>query len=189
MGVCFRSRARASAGATDTAWHGGCLAVAELARRGLLLPERLPEVAPLVAAALEYDVRRGPCSVGAHVRDAAAYVCWAVARAYSPEVLGGTVATLAPSLITLACYDREVNCRRAAAAAFQVGRGGRSGGARQQLGGLLCTSARVWWVREPWSAPTHAPTRRSVWAGWAPFRTASTSSLQPTTLLSARART
>lgn len=50
-----------NAGASDTAWHGGCLAVAELARRGLLLPERLGGVVPLVAKALEYDVRRGPC--------------------------------------------------------------------------------------------------------------------------------
>eukprot|EP00887_Chlorella_sp_A99_P001994 scaffold18.g1994.t1 len=110
--------------ASDTAWHGGCLAVAELASRGLLLPERLPEVAPLVVQALEYDVRRGPCSVGANVRDAAAYVCWALARAYSPAALGPTVHALAPALITCACYDREVNCRRAAAAAFQecVGR-------------------------------------------------------------------
>ncbi|KAL4858426.1 Tubulin-folding cofactor D [Chlorella vulgaris] len=111
-------------GAGDTAWHGGCMGLAELARRGLLLPERLPEVVPLVVAALEYDVRRGPCSVGAHVRDAAAYVCWAFARAYSPHTLGDTVTALAPALITAACYDREVNCRRAAAAAFQecVGR-------------------------------------------------------------------
>ena len=79
---------------------------------------------PLVIQALHYDVPRGAHSVGAHVRDAAAYVCWAFARAYSPAVMAFPFQTLAPSLLTAACYDREVNCRRAAAAAFQenVGR-------------------------------------------------------------------
>ena len=43
----------------DTAWHGGCLALAEVARRGLLLPHRVPELAPLMATALQYDLRRG----------------------------------------------------------------------------------------------------------------------------------
>lgn len=43
----------------DTAWHGGCLSLAELARRGLLLPNRLPDLAPLIASALQYDLRRG----------------------------------------------------------------------------------------------------------------------------------
>ncbi len=111
-------------GSGDSVWHGGCLALAELTRRGLLLPARLTEAVPLVVKALKYDVRRGHCSVGAHVRDAASYVCWAVARAYSRDTLGTTVATLAPALITAACFDREVNCRRSAAAAFQecVGR-------------------------------------------------------------------
>jgi hypothetical protein len=80
---------------------------------------------PLVVNALHYDVRRGPHSVGAHVRDAAAYVCWAFARAYSAEVMAGVSARIAPSLLTVACYDREVNCRRAAAAAFQEVRWGR----------------------------------------------------------------
>lgn len=61
-------------GEGDEGWHGGCLALAELARRGLLLPSRLDEVVPLILKALQYDERRGTHSVGAHVRDAACYV-------------------------------------------------------------------------------------------------------------------
>lgn len=40
---------------TSGPWHGGCLALAELGRRGLLLPERLPSVVPVVKKALIYD--------------------------------------------------------------------------------------------------------------------------------------
>ena len=111
-------------GENENTRHGACLALAELARRGLLLPERLPDAVPHVAEALTYDVRRGPHSVGAHVRDAAAYVCWAFARAYAPEALAPHAPALGPALLVAACFDREVNCRRAAAAAFQeaVGR-------------------------------------------------------------------
>ena len=47
-------------GTADAAWHGGCLALAELARRGLLLPSRLPQLSPLICRALRFDVRRGP---------------------------------------------------------------------------------------------------------------------------------
>uniref|UniRef100_A0A803NVD6 Tubulin-specific chaperone D n=1 Tax=Cannabis sativa TaxID=3483 RepID=A0A803NVD6_CANSA len=115
-----------SPGEGDGSWHGGCLALAELARRGLLLPVSLPNVVPVVAKALHYDIRRGPHSVGSHVRDAAAYVCWAFGRAYYHSDMRNILDQLAPHLLTVACYDREVNCRRAAAAAFQenVGRQG-----------------------------------------------------------------
>jgi hypothetical protein len=110
----------------DGAWHGGCLALAELARRGLLLPSRLPEAAPVVVRALDYDVRRGQHSVGSHVRDAACYVCWAFARAYEPQLMAPHVQELARAMLKTAVFDREVNCRRAASAAFQenVGRQG-----------------------------------------------------------------
>ncbi|XP_060071725.1 tubulin-specific chaperone D-like [Ylistrum balloti] len=111
---------------TDGAWHGGCLALAELGRRGLLLPERLPDVVPVVLKSLEYDDKRGFFSVGAHVRDAACYVCWAFARAYEPQEITPHVNKIATALVKASIYDREVNVRRAAAAAFQenVGRQG-----------------------------------------------------------------
>jgi hypothetical protein len=113
----------------DGAWHGGCLALAELAMKGLLLPARLGDVVPVVVKALVYDVRRGSNSVGSHVRDAACYVCWAFARAYSPAVMAPHVhghEGLSAGMMLTALFDREVNCRRAASAAYQenVGRQG-----------------------------------------------------------------
>ncbi|KAF0738797.1 hypothetical protein Ae201684P_008914 [Aphanomyces euteiches] len=111
----------------DAAWHGASLAVAELSRRCVLLPERLPEAVRVIGLALMYDVRRGAHSIGAHVRDAACYACWSFARAYEPALfLPYLKSTLAPIMLTLCAFDRELNCRRAAAAAFQesVGRQG-----------------------------------------------------------------
>lgn len=91
----------------DGSWHGGCLALGELARRGLLLPISFPKVVPVIIKALHYDIRRGPHSVGSHVRDAAAYVCWAFSRAYYQRDMKSVLEQVAPHLLTVACYDRE----------------------------------------------------------------------------------
>ncbi|KAM9346639.1 tubulin-specific chaperone D [Symphorus nematophorus] len=111
---------------TDNAWHGGCLALAELGRRGLLLPSRLTDVVPLIIKSLIYEEKRGACSVGSNVRDAACYVCWSFARAYEPTELKPFVNQIASALLITTVFDRNVNCRRAASAAFQenVGRQG-----------------------------------------------------------------
>lgn len=71
-------------------------------------------------------MQRGQSSVGAHVRDAACYTFWAFARAYAPAILKPYVPELSPSIVVASLFDREVNCRRAASAAFQecVGRQG-----------------------------------------------------------------
>uniref|UniRef100_A0A8C7MHI3 Tubulin-specific chaperone D n=1 Tax=Oncorhynchus kisutch TaxID=8019 RepID=A0A8C7MHI3_ONCKI len=106
---------------TDNAWHGGCLALAELGRRGLLVPSRLPDVVPLILKALVYDEKRGACSVGSNVRDAACYVCWAFARAYEPTELKPFVTQIACALVITAVFDRNVNCRRAASVSDHSG--------------------------------------------------------------------
>jgi len=64
--------------------------------------------------------------VGAHVRDAACYLSWSFARAYAPEDLSTYLPSLAQTLMIVELFDREVNCRKAASAAFQefVGRQG-----------------------------------------------------------------
>ncbi|CAL8088168.1 unnamed protein product [Calicophoron daubneyi] len=110
-----------------TAWHGACLALAELGRRSLLLPSKLSEVIPVVLRALFYDERSGDHSYGSNVRDAACYVCWAFARAYRAEDFAPYVTQVANALVLVSLFDREVNVRRAGAAAFQenVGRQGQ----------------------------------------------------------------
>ncbi len=85
--------------------HGGCLAVAELARRGLILPERLDIIVPKVCQALHFEDLKGSVNVGQHVRDAACYVAWAFARAYAPETFTPYVEMLATALLAVAVFD------------------------------------------------------------------------------------
>ncbi|KAJ0178796.1 hypothetical protein K1T71_005571 [Dendrolimus kikuchii] len=113
----------------ETAWHGGCMALAELARRGLLSPRQVGAGVRGVVLALRRDEPRAACGSGGGgraARDSACHAAWAFARAYDAAALAPHADTLANALIATACFDREINCRRAASAAYQenVGRHG-----------------------------------------------------------------
>lgn len=113
----------------ETAWHGGCMALAELARRGLLSPRQVCGGVRGVVLALRRDEARaaaGGGGGGRAARDAACHAAWAFARAYDAHALAPHAPLLANALIATACFDREINCRRAASAAYQenVGRHG-----------------------------------------------------------------
>ncbi|KAK0557073.1 hypothetical protein OC846_000720 [Tilletia horrida] len=113
--------------ASEHTWQGACMAVAELARRGLLPADELDETMKWILRALTFDVRRGANSVGSAVRDAACYVLWALARAHAnANAIRAHTVAIASELLIVATLDREVSVRRAASAAFQecVGRMG-----------------------------------------------------------------
>ncbi|OLL24356.1 Tubulin-specific chaperone D [Neolecta irregularis DAH-3] len=111
------------ASTSDATWHGSCLAVAELCRNGLILPPRIPDFLPYLQVALLFDIRRGAHSIGSHVRDAACYVIWSLVRTYPVEILSPFTHFLTSNLIIVSCFDREINVRRAASAAYQEGTG------------------------------------------------------------------
>ncbi|TFK86795.1 ARM repeat-containing protein [Polyporus arcularius HHB13444] len=105
-------------------WHGACLACAEMARRGLIPDQRLAELIGWLHKALYFDIRKGAHSIGSNVRDAASYVLWSLARAQSVDALRPHALELARRLVAVSLFDREIQIRRAASAAFQeyVGR-------------------------------------------------------------------
>ncbi|KNC86190.1 hypothetical protein SARC_01667 [Sphaeroforma arctica JP610] len=111
---------------SDTLWQGGCLTLAELAMRGVMDENHMSQLIDVLCRCLAYDRVIGTKPVGAAVRDAACYLAWALARAYSADCLRPYLHELSNSLILVMCFDREVNCRKAASAAFQehVGRQG-----------------------------------------------------------------
>jgi tubulin-specific chaperone D len=76
---------------------------------------------PVEVKTLAYDVRCAHSGVGAHVHDTAYYICWAFARVYSPEALQPHLAALCSGMLSAALFDREINVRRAAAAAAASG--------------------------------------------------------------------
>jgi hypothetical protein len=104
---------------SDSAWHGGCLAVAELSRRRCLPESLLDDATQKSALALLYERRQGAASLGEHVRDAGAFIVWAMARCCQGLDAELLEQRLAGPLVQAAVLDREVHCRRAAVAAFQ----------------------------------------------------------------------
>ncbi|CDZ98449.1 Beta-tubulin folding cofactor D [Phaffia rhodozyma] len=113
-------------GVKEPTWHGASLAIAELARRGVLSKDRLDELLPWLLKALFFDPRTSSHSTGTSVRDAACYILWSLPRAFSKTDMEPYALKLARASITLAVSDREVTIRRAGSAAFQenVGRMG-----------------------------------------------------------------
>ena len=110
----------------EYSWQGACLCIAELCKRGMILPDKLQKLIPYLEKALLFEVNKGTFCSGSNVRDSACYVVWALARAYQSKVMKPYVEKLARTLILAIVFDKEVNCRRAASAAFQehVGRQG-----------------------------------------------------------------
>lgn len=108
----------------EATWHGACLATAELSRRALVPPTQLPKLLDWLSQALYFDIRKGAHSIGSNVRDAAAYVIWALARAQDRSSFSPHAHQLAQNLVSVCLFDRDVSIRRAASAAFQehVGR-------------------------------------------------------------------
>ena len=110
----------------EYAWNGTCLCIAELCKRGMILPERLAELIPYLEKALLFEIDKGTFVTGSNVRDSACYIVWALARAFTTDIMKKYVERLAKTLILTILFDKEVNCRRAASAAFQenIGRQG-----------------------------------------------------------------
>lgn len=113
----------------EDAWQGGCLAIAEFCRRDLV-PRDFATVERLVQCvikALHHDVQHLSQSLGTPVRDAAAYALWSLARVLPPSFVSEAQAgTIAENLVCVTLFDREIQIRRAAGAAWQeaVGRWG-----------------------------------------------------------------
>ena len=110
----------------EYAWNGTCLCIAELCKRGMILPERLFELIPYLEQALLFEIDKGTFVTGSNVRDSACYIVWALARAFTTDIMKKYVERLSKTLILTILFDKEVNCRRAASAAFQenIGRQG-----------------------------------------------------------------
>lgn len=103
--------------------NGACLTFAEFTLRGVFLPSTMIRAMPIILNSLIYDVQLGSHSVAENVRDAGCFICWAIARTYDGSHLQDVCIELAQQLVNVFLFDRSVNIRRSASAAFQEGVG------------------------------------------------------------------
>ncbi|UKJ90012.2 beta-tubulin cofactor D [Theileria orientalis] len=105
---------------SESVVHGGCLAIAEILRKGLIHPHMLDKVLDTTILSLSFEVWRGKGSAGTAVRDASCYICWAIARTFTREMLSfDHVSMMSRALVNVSLFDSSVNCRRAACSALQ----------------------------------------------------------------------
>lgn len=103
-------------------WHGALLLIAELFQRKMPLARKYADLLTIIAATLTFEQRKLTYAVGANVRDASCYVCWAMFRACT-DIPHAIFEQLMAALTATSCFDREINIRRAASAAIQEGVG------------------------------------------------------------------
>ncbi|GAA5864093.1 hypothetical protein JCM8547_005133 [Rhodosporidiobolus lusitaniae] len=108
--------------------QGACLACGEMARRGLFgrggeTDGQIGRVVDAVLQALAFDYQHLSRSLGTSARDSAAYVLWSLSRTVPASLIKPQAQIIAERLVCTALFDREVQVRRAASAAFQEGVG------------------------------------------------------------------
>lgn len=111
---------------SENSMHGVCLCIGEFCRKGILGPQFLDRIISLLKKALLFEEYQANYSTGFIVRDAACYISWTFAKAFDAQIMHKYIADFAVTLLVCALFDKNGNCRRAAAASFQenVGRQG-----------------------------------------------------------------
>lgn len=111
---------------SENSMHGVCLCIGEFCRKGILGPQFLDVIIPLLKRALLFEEYQANYSTGFIVRDAACYISWTFAKAFDAQIMNKYINDFAVTLLVCALFDKTGNCRRAAAASFQenVGRQG-----------------------------------------------------------------
>ncbi|ANB13215.1 hypothetical protein AWJ20_1497 [Sugiyamaella lignohabitans] len=135
--VSFRSLSAFFDQKSPSSWHGALLCIAEMLRRNLLVPRlHFTRLTKILNLSLRFEQQKLTYSLGDNVRDASCYACWSLFRVYQ-NIDNSVIDALFRDLVNLACYDPEVNIRRAASAALQEGvgrQGGCNGSVEKQVG-------------------------------------------------------